>query len=385
MLKHTLQPHNNFKFRSESSPQASYEQVNLSFTKEQLSKAAVYAENNPKNLKIILSKDRSKLNPQQQRTFDLFAAINTSSSNENYNQTNATTKESIDPRTSDLNKVTDRMGREYEGLSTDEKNIELVNLATEFEKKKVLGTATKTEIMRLEVAHRLLGINSINEYQNRFKGKDNIENEFQASVPNTLDIPAKTKERLQRRNAKILGRNTVSKGELPQNTSGKGFVANLEVLSIGSDATSELVGSVRSENAKIDEHFYTQDRKYSQLKQIFDKVAQEYRASPFNTPEELTNRYNKAYNEYSIRRQAIPIAINVLNQLARNRDKIPTINEVNELVETQPFSSSHKDVKEIVIDRMYNNPYSKQDYINDNKKLYSQLKVENTLDKASEK
>ena len=403
MLKQIIQPYNNFKFNSESLSQDNTEQVKPLFTQEQFSKAANYAKANPDKVNTILSQDSSMFNAQQLKTLELFKSVQ-SGSYENYTQLNITTQEtannfykqtqeSMDPREMDLNEVADRMGREYKGLSVDEKNEELVNLATDFESKKKLGTATKTDIMRLEVAYRLLGVSSLKEFKQKSEDKGNktYENPISKSKP-TENAPKLEEERFQRRNAKILGMNNpATKGELPQNVSGKGFVSNLEDLPIGSDAEQVLFESVRSKNAEIDEQFYTQDSKFINLKSEFDKVATEYKA--FNEehsyskeiPSDLALRYKTVYEKYSTRNQAISVAKSVLMTFARNDNESPTQSEINEIIEVQPFSATHKDVKDIVSNYVYNNPYSNRTYRNEINQSWVQNRVESTLNRASEK
>ena len=127
MLKNTLQPYNNFKFSQES-----------------------------------LSLDGSKAPDPQ--SYERYLQTN-------YGQEHTQVLESVDPRNLDLEGIENRINRELVGLDEKEKNQELVNLATEFEEKKKNKTATKTELMRLEVAYRLLGVGSVEEFKQKSEDK----------------------------------------------------------------------------------------------------------------------------------------------------------------------------------------------------------------------
>jgi hypothetical protein len=403
MLKSILQPHYNFKFNRESLSQDNSEQVKTLFSQEMYSKAANYANSNPDKIKQLLSQDSSNFSPQQLKQVELFKAIQ-SGSYEDYLQTSIITQESansyysqtqeaMSPREMDLTKVAEKMGREYKGLSNDEKNEELVNLAAEFENKKQNGTASTTDIMRLEVAYRLLGVNSPAEFKQKFadKGSKTYEVTTSSSKP-TENNSAKDEERFQRRNAKILGINSnATKGELPENLSGKGFVSNLEQQPIGAENTKTLFENIGSKNNQIDEKFYTQDNTYLNLKKEFDQVVTEYKS--FNeqhsyskeVPADLALRYKSAYEKYSTRNQAISVAKQVLSTFARNGNESPTQSEIREIIEVQPFSATHKDVKDIVSSYVYDNPYANKTFKNEIKQSWVQSRVEATLNNASEK
>jgi hypothetical protein len=201
MLKSILQPYNNFKFIRESLSQDNSEQAKTIFSQEMYSKAASYANSNPNKIKQLLSQDSSNFSHPQLKQVELFKAVQ-SSSYEDYLQTNIITQESannyysqtqeaMSPREMDMTKVEEKMGREYKGLSNDEKNEELVNLASEFENKKQNGTASKTDIMRLEVAYRLLGVTNLAEFKQ--KSEDKGSKTFEVPVSETK-TPTKTRE-----------------------------------------------------------------------------------------------------------------------------------------------------------------------------------------------